>query len=393
MDVVVAYPEKELISVALSKAQDHQAPVALWRLPHTTQKNLIVADGCQLLEPAELLEERDPGFLMAPFQKNKRRFYLPADRLFTFSGGRLQGNNGLLGERSIEWLTERLASGEKPNRFIVGNTYARTKDTDMPSFARIVDDSVREIERGYFEKVVPSRTRTIDLPTSFDVVECFQKLCDRYPAALISFVNIPGVGAWLGASPEILVSVHDKSVFKTVALAGTIPYSPGIDVRSVSWTQKEIEEQALVGRYIISCFKKIRLREYDEQGPKTVVAGNLMHLKSEYTVDMKATNFPQMGSVMLDLLHPTSAVCGMPLEPALAFLNKVEGYDREFFAGYLGPVNVDNDIHLFVNLRCMRLSGRTATLFAGAGVTIDSQPEKEWDETEMKFDTLLNVIL
>src|SRR5690606_8893876 len=229
-------------------------------------------------------------------------------------------------------------------------------------------------------KIVPSRTRTITLPGSFNVIESFLGLCRTYPSALISFVSIPGVGSWLGASPEVLVSVREKSIFKTVALAGTQPYQSGINIRSVSWTQKEIEEQALVGRYVISCFKKIRLREYDEYGPKTVVAGNLMHLKSEYTVDMKATNFPQIGSVMLDLLHPTSAVCGMPLEPALAFLDKVEAYDRGFFAGYLGPVNVDNDIHLFVNLRCMRLSGRTATLFAGAGVTIDSQPQKEWEE-------------
>src|SRR5690606_5925873 len=113
--------------------------------------------------------------LMAPFQKSKSRFFLPADRLFTFSAGRLQNDNGLPTERSVEWLTERLASGEKPKRFMVSSTYVRTEDTDKSSFTQIVEDSLREIERGYFEKVVPSRTRTIDLPASFDIVECFQK--------------------------------------------------------------------------------------------------------------------------------------------------------------------------------------------------------------------------
>ena len=124
-----------------------------------------------------------------------------------------------------------------------------------------------------------------------------------------------------------------------------------------------------------------------------MVAGNLMHLKSEFTVDMKATNFPQIGSVMLDLLHPTSAVCGMPLESSLSFLREQERHDRAFYAGYLGPVNVHNNIDLFVNIRCMRLSGNRGILFAGAGVTADSVPEKEWEETEMKFDTLFKVIL
>src|SRR5690606_41660887 len=65
--------------------------------------------------------------------------------------------------------------------------------------------------------------------------------------------------------------VKDKKIFRTVALAGTQAWRPGVDPRKVSWTQKEIEEQALVERYIISCFKSVRLREYEEQGPRTVV--------------------------------------------------------------------------------------------------------------------------
>ena len=95
---------------------------------------------------------------------------------------------------------------------------------------------------------------------------------------------------------------------------------------------------------------------------------------------------------MLDLLHPTSAVCGMPQEPALDFLRKHEEYDRAFYSGYLGPVNIENETNIFVNLRCMQLLSQKAILYAGAGVTIDSDPEKEWQETEMKLQTLLNVL-
>jgi isochorismate synthase len=96
---------------------------------------------------------------------------------------------------------------------------------------------------------------------------------------------------------------------------------------------------------------------------------------------------------MLQLLHPTAAVCGMPLEPSLEFLKENEGYDREFYSGYLGPVNINNHTHLFVNLRCMKLLDNQGLLYAGAGVTFDSLPEKEWEETEIKFKTLLNVIV
>src|SRR5690606_14602969 len=158
---------------------------------------------------------------------------------------------------------------------------------------------------------------------------------------------------------------------------------PAQAISQASWTQKEIEEQALVSRYIINCFKKIRLREYDEKGPKTVKAGNLMHLKTDFTVDTRSVNFPELATVMLELLHPTSAVCGMPRQPALEFIKNNEGFDRRLYSGYLGPVNLMGETNLFVNLRCMALKSDQATIYAGAGVTVDSDPEKEWQETEM----------
>ena len=107
---------------------------------------------------------------------------------------------------------------------------------------------------------------------------------------------------------------------------------------------------------------------------------------------MLATNFPQLGSVMLKLLHPTSAVCGMPLENSLAFLKSHEGYNRQFYSGYLGPVNVKKESLIYVNLRCMQLFPDRVRLYAGAGVTADSVAETEWNETEMKMLTLQKII-
>ncbi|MCK5278956.1 MAG: chorismate-binding protein, partial [Cyclobacteriaceae bacterium] len=102
--------------------------------------------------------------------------------------------------------------------------------------------------------------------------------------------------------------------------------------------------------------------------------------------------YPQLGSVMLELLHPTSAVCGMPKEPAKSFIIENEGFDREYFSGFLGPVNVQGETNIFVNLRCMKLMKHHAKLFAGAGIISNSNPEKEWNETEIKMQTLLKVL-
>lgn len=388
------HPAREILSFLLVEAEETETPLALWRLPGSDVNHLILADRHREVSPGDLLEGLQPGFLMAPFDKDKNRLFLPADRFFSFTNNRLKAAAGPLENSSHEWLREhwKLPPLRRPNSK-TASPLPPFQEKEKEAYLQIVRRAIREIEQNKFEKIVPSRTRSVVLPESFDIIDSFGKLCSNYPEALISYVYIPQVGRWLGASPEILVSVADKRIFKTVALAGTLPYEPGLELKSVAWTQKEIEEQALVERYVISCFKSIRLREYEEHGPKTVVAGNLLHLKSEFKVDMEATNFPQLGSVMLQLLHPTSAVCGMPLDASLEFLRQHEGYDRKFYAGYLGPVNVNNDIELFVNLRCMELAGSHALLYAGAGVTMDSIPEKEWAETEMKLNTLLNVIL
>jgi isochorismate synthase len=383
--------ETDYLSSLLGYAMDNNFSVAVWRLPGDENRHLIISRQHELLKHDALLEDLPTGFIVAPFDKNAERIFLKADLSFSFSGNTLHTPGNPLEISSAAWLqTFSKRKTDQPSTYY-SLTY-HPHSFERESFISLVKQGIAEIEKGTFEKIVPSRTQLIELSHDFDIIHAFEQLCETNPNALVSFVSSPQTGTWLGATPELLVSVEDKTIFKTVALAGTQQYHPGIDLKTVAWTQKDIEEQALVERYIISCFKKIRLREYEEHGPKTVLAGHLLHLKSEFTVDMRATNFPQLGSVMLQLLHPTSAVCGVPLENSLDFLRHHEGYQRQFYSGYLGPVNVNNSLNIFVNLRCAQLLDTKAIVYAGAGVTIDSSPEQEWAETEMKMSTLLKVI-
>ena len=356
---------------------------ALWRKPNESQTNLVI---CKELHPLDEPELHDlpAGFIVAPFLSEKTKYFLKADWYFKVG----PQNEITDGQSQPPYIFENdvKATFKLPHR-----STSKVLESKHP-YEEIVSKALKEIANGSFEKVVPSRYLDIQLPESFDLLTTFHRLCSNYPNALVSLFSSPETGLWMGASPELLVSVDSNLIFRTVALAGTLPYKEGMNLKSVAWTEKEIEEQALVSRYIINCFKKIRLREYEEHGPRTAIAGNLLHLKTEYAVDMNAVNFPTLGTVMLKLLHPTSAVCGMPLSNALEFLKNHEGYDREFYSGYLGPVNIQDETSIFVNLRCMKISESTARLFAGAGITIDSQPSIEMAETEMKMKTLLNII-
>jgi len=371
--------EKKVLQYAIAKALHHGHSFSLWKTPGSNEKFLIISQrGIHLLDEINL-EEFNTGFVFAPFLPSQKKTFFPADVLYRFENGVL--TEGMVPDTThIDEVTMPWSQHCKPRLGV-----------SPPDYKQLVELSLQKIESGTFEKIVPSRFKDINIPQNFDPLNTFDQLSEKHPMAMVSLVSSPETGTWLGATPELLVSVSDNK-FKTVALAGTLPYSPEINLKSVAWTQKEIEEQALVCRYVINCFKKIRLREYEEHGPKTTIAGNVMHLKTDYEVDMLATNFPQLGSVMLKLLHPTSAVCGMPLENALAFLKEHEGYDREFYSGYLGPVNVKKESTIYVNLRCLQLFKDTVRIYAGAGVTADSVSELEWNETEMKMSNLQSII-
>lgn len=392
-------------------------PAALWRLPNQQDKHLIVSFDEVLPRVSADLDELPAGFIVSPFdnlapladgpESPARTLFLRADIQATFSEtGRSVFSPDLIPNESPAktntfWrklnTRPQPASHPQPIATPLANPEAQSV------YIHNVAEAVETIQRGEMRKVVLSRTKQVQFAHAPNAVELFDKLCQQYPTAFVSAVSIPERSQiWICATPERLVSVDANGIFRTASLAGTqsATHPDGTAKRpsQAMWAQKEIEEQALVSRYIIECFKKIRLREYTEEGPKTIVAGNLMHLGTSFTVDTQAVRYPQLGTVMLRLLHPTSAVCGTPRDAAFSFIQQHEIHDRELYSGFLGPVNISTmnegpASSIFVHIRCMKLEGKLATLYAGAGLTEDSDPEHEWQETEMKCQTLLKVMM
>ena len=379
--------ERDFVKSLIPQIVGHGGSLMFWRPPNSNEKNLIVCNSNALTLDEISLEDSKTGFTFSPFNPTEKKLFFNADLIFRFKDHEVSDGPDL---NITKYIIKD--SGQESKNTHTPYYSTNKKSVTHAQYLSLVEAAVQKIESGEIEKIVPSKFKEVELPENFNLLKTFYKLCDKHPNAFVSLVSSPETGTWLGASPELLVSIDAQDKFKTIALAGTLPYTTGINLKSVAWTQKEIEEQALVSRYIINCFKKIRVREYAEHGPRTVVAGNLLHLRTDYEVDMKEINFPQLGSVMLKLLHPTSAVCGMPHGPAMDFLQKNEGYDREFYSGFLGPVNFDEESKLFVNLRCIQLFEKSARIYAGAGVTADSDPTKEAEEVEMKIQTLNQII-
>ena len=216
-------------------------------------------------------------------------------------------------------------------------------------------------------------------PANFEPAIFFEKLCAAYPSAFVSLTYIPHIGLWIGASPEVLASQH-ATTLTTYALAGTKAMSD-----DTPWSVKEEVEQRIVTEFIGQKLKKISGEGVKTKGPFTQDAGSLKHLLTVFTLRSKENG---LWHKVAKALHPTPAVAGLPQGKSLRYIAENELFDRKFYAGYLGPVNWNGKTDLYVNLRCMEVTKGQLIFYAGCGITADSDPEKEWQESERKIEVL-----
>lgn len=209
----------------------------------------------------------------------------------------------------------------------------------------------------------------------------FQKLTQLYPNALVYFFTHPKYGAWMGATPEILLR-GNANQWQTTSLAATQAKSA-----FRPWNEKEIEEQALVSEHIRKVCTDLKL-PFNESDVYTHEAGPVVHLKSDFEIEANVA----LLNTFVDKLHPTPAVSGLPKEEAIRLISELEIQERDYYTGFLGWIENPNDFQLFVNLRCMQVFENQLALRLGGGITAKSNPESEWQETELKAQTLLRAI-
>jgi isochorismate synthase len=175
----------------------------------------------------------------------------------------------------------------------------------------------------------------------------------------------------------------DNKTIETVALAGSMAFSD-----ELVWGEKEKQEQQFVSDYILEKLKKSGLKNIESSSPYTIKAGKLAHIKTDIKAEIGNLKFSDIAQV----LHPTPAIGGLPKHKALTLINNTENHKRAYYCGYLGFENLNNENHFWVNLRCMQLINDKFAIYVGGGLTKDSIPEKEWEETTLKSSTMLEVL-
>lgn len=209
----------------------------------------------------------------------------------------------------------------------------------------------------------------------------FGSLCETYPQASVYLVSSKAFGTWIGASPELLMEVHNNQLF-TISLAGTKRTN-----ESFEWTEKEYIEQQLVTDFILENLSEIGVYELEQHGPYDFEAGPVTHLRTDISARINDSSVWEIAR----RLHPTPAVSGFPRNEAMALIQTVEPHKRELYAGFFGFIS-SQKTQLYVNLRCAQVQFDNLYLYLGGGYTKQSIPESEWTETENKSRTLLNII-
>lgn len=246
---------------------------------------------------------------------------------------------------------------------------------NQSDYLNLIQKTIDFLKQSSVEKIVMSRVKCVP-NQGFDLFQSFKKLAEIHPTAWVYLWHRPGEETWLGATPELLLKQEGSQV-ETVSLAGT--KSPENE-----WTQKEIIEQQIVTDYIAENFSGVKNLQIS--GPETVQAGKFHHLKSYISGEI-SSDF-DLNSI-LQKIHPTPAVCGMPKQDSFDFIIENEGYDREFYTGFIG-LETAKSKEYYVNLRCAQIFADQVALYVGGGILTDSVPEKEWEETELKSTTILN---
>jgi isochorismate synthase len=252
--------------------------------------------------------------------------------------------------------------------------------------------AVELIRAGELEKVVLAREVVVHAPREYDPAALFGVLREGFPSCSVFCVG-RGDAAFVAASPELLVRREGHRV-SALALAGSMRRSadPAVDDHlgeQLMHSEKDREEHAIVIRRIERTLRPHALWAAAPPEPTLVKVANIQHLGTPIRAQLAQ---PLDVIELLELMHPTPAVGGEPLERARPLIPALEGLDRGWYAGPVGWADATGDGEFCVALRCALLRGRIARCYAGVGVVRDSDPSAELAETEVKLAALLPLL-
>ncbi|MGM8211943.1 isochorismate synthase [Virgibacillus sp. W0430] len=281
---------------------------------------------------------------------------------------------------------------DAPVQFPQATTIRYKKEIGSEEWIEIVKKAIDEIKKQRVKKIVLARELRVKLNKQAEVAVVLKNLINKQKNSFI-FAFEQGEDCFLGATPERLVKIHGTSLFST-CLAGTAPRGrTKMEDNQISEALLHDEKNREEHDYVVQMIKK-SVEDYctDIDIPTEPIVYQLKNLHHLYTpVHAKIKKEVSLFDI-IEKLHPTPALGGVPREESLAFIRENEQLDRGWYGAPVGWIDSKGNGEFAVAIRSGLIQGDEVSLFAGCGVMKDSNPEAEYEETKVKLLPMLTVL-
>ena len=266
-------------------------------------------------------------------------------------------------------------------------------ESERADWESAVKGALSAIGEDRVSKVVLARTLDVITESPLDPIEVAHHLWRGSHGSHIFYFEPEDGCALVGAAPEIVTDVSGGE-FHATAVAGTVargetPKEQERFAKRLLASEKEGVEQRIALDDMIERLGPLAEEIEAQPVPHVLTLARLQHLETDIHARL-----PEGTSALtvLEALHPTPAVCGLPRDAALEFLQEEEPFERGWYAGPVGWFDLAGNGVFVPALRCAVVQDLRWRLFAGAGIVEGSDPGLEWDETSIKFEPMLRAL-
>ena len=267
-----------------------------------------------------------------------------------------------------------------------------TDDLDFHKWEEMVNIAKESAAAGEIGKVVFARTRKVSFEELPELTTVFSRLNDAYPATYrFYFEPRPGL-VFMGATPELLVRTKGIKL-ETVSLAGSAPRDKDEKINAqysaaLLASKKDQREHAIVIEDIVKGLEPLCSSVDYAKEPQLRILPNIQHLETPIKATLKEAGI----FAPVQVLHPTPALAGQPRPAAMEMIREYESQPRGAYGAPVGWITPHGDGELAVAIRSAVFRQREGLLYAGAGLLAASDPQKEWQETVMKFRPMMDAL-
>lgn len=289
---------------------------------------------------------------------------------------------------------DRLIHMAQMNEFIPSAkpTVVSLVEIEKGQYMNAVKDVTAQIRGGEAEKVVIARSIKMNFEKEVSSVAALHHISNEQQESYHFGLQKDGK-LFFGATPERLIEISNGRAYSACVAGSSKRGKTAEDDKALGEElladRKNREEHQYVVNMISKVFNEFCTDISMSSNPKLMKIRDIQHLftpiEAKVEKDIDIFSF-------VEALHPTPALGGVPTNKSMAMIRKEEQMDRGYYAAPIGWTDTGGDGEFAVAIRSALLDGDSAYLYAGGGIVLDSEVEKEYEETWVKFRPVLRAL-